>query len=620
MSPEGPKRTRVGSLRPSALVHSFGIGSVVDLPRLSVVVLGLESWNLQHAPVIDEPRLLGAVRAEDGLESVERLHGPPQTEDLGNLSFAALDAARLVGVPVAAFPRWLLCPVCRKLAPVESGLFDLKVNAFRPDRNHYVHKNCQKAKTAPVALPARFVVACEDGHLDDFPWVAFTHGELSETAVDCAWNLRLDEIGASGEVADIQVKCVTCDKARRLSAAFGEKNRPHMPYCRGTHPHLRERSECQRRMRPMLLGASNSWFPVSRSALSLPRQADPLDQLVEANWTVLVNVTSPDVLTGFRNIGTLDAFKGVSDDDLLTAIENRRSQDIDDEDDGGELKVPEWEVLTADPLPQAAELTARAVAVPAGWEGVIERVVLVERLREVQALLGFTRIESPYEEAETERRVGLSRAAPEYLPAAEVHGEGIFLQLREDALQGWVAANEERREAFLGAHAAWRTRRDIPDPLAGFPGLRFVLIHSFAHALMRRLALDCGYSQASIRERIYSQDPEDEGGAMAGVLLYTAAPDSEGTLGGLVALGQPDELSFHLRGAIGDAALCASDPLCAEHDPDPDGVTLHAAACHACLFAPETSCERGNRYLDRAVLTELVTGQDIAFIGESLPR
>ncbi len=107
---------------------------------------------------------------------------------------------------------------------------------------------------------------------------------------------------------------------------------------------------------------------------------------------------------------------------------------------------------------------------------------------------------------------------------------------------------------------------------------------------------------------------------MAGVLLYTAAPDSEGTLGGLVALGEPAELGFHLRGAIGDAALCASDPLCAEHDPDQDGVTLHAAACHACLFAPETSCERGNRYLDRAVLAELVTGQDIAFVRGALSR
>ena len=75
----------------------------------------------------------------------------------------------------------------------------------------------------------------------------------------------------------------------------------------------------------------------------------------------------------------------------------------------------------------------------------------------------------------------------------------------------------------------------------------------------------------------------------------------------------PDELERHLDCALADAGLCASDPLCAEHEPGPDGVTLHAAACHACLFAPETSCERGNRYLDRAVLAELVSGMAIAF-------
>ena len=618
MSATAPKRTRVGSLRPSALIHTFGIGSVVDLPRLSALILGLESWNLQHAPVIDEPRLLATIRAEPGLESVDRLHGPPQTEDMNNLSFAALDAARLVGVPVAAFPRWLLCPVCRKLAPVESGLFELRTNPFRPDRNQYVHKNCQKARTAPVTLPARFVVACENGHLDDFPWVAFAHRKLAASDVDCHWNLRLDEIGASGEVADIQVECVTCESRRRLSEAFGERNRPNMPRCSGGHPHLRERSDCQRTMRPMLLGASNSWFPVSRSALSLPRQADRLAQLVEAHWTVLENVTSKEVLAAFRGIGQLDAFKGVDDDELMAAIEAHRSE-AGEEHQAGDLKLPEWQVLTGDPLPQAPELTARAVSPPKDWEPFIERVVLVERLREVQALLGFTRIESPYEEDVAERRVPLSRTAPEFLPAAEVRGEGIFVQLREQAVEDWVRRNVDRADAFHGAHIAWRARRNIPDPAVGFAGLRLVLVHSFAHALMRRLALNCGYGQASIRERLYSQPPEHEDGAMAGVLLYTAAPDSEGTLGGLVALGEPDELGYHLREALQDVGLCASDPLCAEHEPDTQGITLHAAACHACLFAPETSCERGNRYLDRATLTELITGLHIGYFA-SAPR
>lgn len=100
---------------------------------------------------------------------------------------------------------------------------------------------------------------------------------------------------------------------------------------------------------------------------------------------------------------------------------------------------------------------------------------------------------------------------------------------------------------------------------------------------------------------------------MAGILIYTAAPDSEGTLGGLVRLGEPGLLGRHIDCALDAMRLCTSDPLCAEHNPPQDGLTLHGASCHACLFSPETSCERGNRYLDRSVLVETVERSDLAF-------
>ncbi len=130
---------------------------------------------------------------------------------------------------------------------------------------------------------------------------------------------------------------------------------------------------------------------------------------------------------------------------------------------------------------------------------------------------------------------------------------------------------------------------------------------------MRQLALECGYTAASLSERIYSLPPDDPDGPMAGVLIYTAASDSEGTLGGLVGLGAPEQLKRHLDGALEAMRWCASDPLCAEHNPIMDAVALHAAACHACLFAPETACERGNKYLDRAVLIPTVDCADLAF-------
>jgi hypothetical protein len=201
------------------------------------------------------------------------------------------------------------------------------------------------------------------------------------------------------------------------------------------------------------------------------------------------------------------------------------------------------------------------------------------------------------------------------VPAAEVRGEGLFLQFAEEAIQEWQMQVPVLRRArrFREAHHDWRRSRGLPDFDATFPGPRYILLHSFAHALMRQLALECGYGSASISERIYSLSSEVESGPMAGILLYTAASDSEGTLGGLVSLGEPDELRRHITQALETIQICASDPLCASHDPTDSATTVHGAACHACLFLPETSCERGNRYLDRSVLVPTLAYSDLAF-------
>ncbi len=250
----------------------------------------------------------------------------------------------------------------------------------------------------------------------------------------------------------------------------------------------------------------------------------------------------------------------------------------------------------------------------------VEQIVLVEKLRQVQAIVGFTRLDAVGELTDPDFRIQippapLSRRPPTWVPAAEVRGEGIFIQFNEDKIQEWEArpSVQQRKGDFEESHTKWRTARRIENAEAGFPGMRYVLIHSFAHALMRQLALECGYAIASIRERIYSRPSDHASGPMAGLLLYTSAPDSEGTLGGLVSLGEPETLGRHTGQALETAHLCASDPLCAEHPPSRGGRTLHAAACHACLFAPETSCERGNKYLDRSTLVKTVEYDDLAF-------
>ena len=227
----------------------------------------------------------------------------------------------------------------------------------------------------------------------------------------------------------------------------------------------------------------------------------------------------------------------------------------------------------------------------------------------MRALLAFTRIESKGDFADADfaddgRQTHLSRQSPTWLPASEVRGEGIFLRLKEDALQSWEQKPEVQKleQEFFNAHKGWRRMRKLNPPEDGFPAIRFTLLHSLSHALMRLIALECGYTAASVRERLYCRTVGQEHGPMAGILIYTAASDSEGTLGGLVQLGQPVTLGRQVQHALESMRICGSDPLCSEHAPVADGRGIHGACCHACLFAPETSCERGNRYLDRTTL------------------
>ena len=346
----------------------------------------------------------------------------------------------------------------------------------------------------------------------------------------------------------------------------------------------------------------------------------PWVQLVETHWATLKDVTSLDVAKFV--VKTIPALKGHSADQVWAAIEayRQRATATAPDDDVFDLKAPEWVVFTdPDAAPKGPDFQLTRIPPPHGFTQ-FEETVRVERLREVRALFGFNRLESNGDFTDVTfdnpgRYTPLSPTPPEWLPTTEVRGEGLFVRLQEEAVSQWEAqpAVKALEAEFRLAHRHWRKLRHIDLPDADFPGIRYVLIHSLAHALMRQIALDCGYTAASLRERLYCRRPGDLHGPMAGFLLYTAASDSEGTLGGLVELGNPLTLGRHLHQALENVRICASDPLCAEHTPSKDGRGIHAASCHACLFSPETSCERGNRYLDRSVLLPTLSRTDTAF-------
>lgn len=607
-------KTPVGEVRPSQLLWTYGPGALIDLPNLSVVTMGIDAWEFGRCQPIQEARLLTNVRRVLG-NKVESLRMPPLADQDVVDPFSA---EAFVGVPVKPFPRWMRCVKCGLLSPFDTGLFELKPNRYRPERTCFVHKGCtgsrgdQKPRDAD-AVPARFLLACRKGHLDDFPWHWFVHGGPS----GCMGTLRFFESGASLQTENLWVRCDSCSAAKSMAQAFGQAGKDNLPGCRGRHPHLnRFEEDCVELPRAILLGATNGWFPVTLSVLAIPQTGSPLAQLVADGWNFFEDVESAVEAAGavkmLKKSAQLPGIESFSGAQVWEAIEAHRRGDVGDEE--VDLKGPEWEVLTSTTPPtDYPHFMAKKVSVPTGLEKYVSRVVLLERLREVNALLGFTRVESPSEGSGDDRapRAPIGRTAPNWVPATQVHGEGIFIQFSESALAKWAGlpgvGKLEKR--LRGGHRGWRTKRQLP-PNEGFPGIRLVLLHTIAHLLIRELALECGYNAASIRERVYGDVEDDK--SQAGILIYTAAADSDGTLGGLVDLGKPENLGRLLRQSLDRARICASDPLCAEHDPTKDQ-SLHGASCHACSFVSETSCECGNRYLDRALVVPTLEVTDAAF-------
>jgi hypothetical protein len=256
-------------------------------------------------------------------------------------------------------------------------------------------------------------------------------------------------------------------------------------------------------------------------------------------------------------------------------------------------------------------------SVPVDISPWVERVARVTRLREVRALRGFTRLTPPESVSREDERICDLAADSNinWLPAVEVRGEGIFLELADDAVTSWEQQPKvEERAAELDTRwqEYFRQRFDAEPDREITP--RFLLVHSLAHALMRQLTVECGYSTASLRERLYVGHDEMD---MAGLLIYTATTDADGTLGGLSRQGEAQRIAPLLEDAIEAMEWCSSDPLCitgqlAISEP------MNMAACHCCQLAPETSCEEFNRFLDRAMLVGTPEQPEIGYFRSML--
>ena len=603
----GPARPKVGkarlrSIRRSATVSPFGVGAIYDFGDESLVAMDTFHWE-GKGETINLPRL----ERELG---VDHFKMAPIAKERFNPYVSK--------VPYHRFPQWLFCSACRAMTRWSSKKEKL---GEQP--------RCSACAKQAKLMPMRFVVACEDGHLSDVPWVLWAHS-LAESPAEkqCAEGALFFKTkrGGGGGLGSLWVVCQTCHAGRSLAGiARMDSLKRVIRSCENRQPWQWADSSggppCPKFPQVLQRGATNLYFPTVPSALDIPDDKAKATDLLSENVknhdfykfmrTAAQSTTSPLEDPGVQTAATIisgqlkcpvERVLQVLKDELNPVAPQAEAAGpealLREEWDAFLNPPPEEEsghVFLARPVDLATWYSQLDSSHPAqSLAPVITSVVLAKRLREVRALQGFERLKP----GSTRVRPDLGRRL-NWLPGIEVFGEGIFIALNEERIQSWERANSAALEQRLGPMRERRNR----STLAFLPkfSCRFVLLHTLAHALIRQLSFECGYASSSLRERIYAEAPSDKHPGMAGLLIYTAAGDSEGSLGGLVREGQPERLLPTLLTSLQSQRWCSADPICREL-PAQGLQGLNRAACHACALVSETSCVAANVMLDRAVL------------------
>lgn len=588
-----------GQIRQGQVISTYGPGALIDLPRHSAIVGGLESWGpVSRLSEIVEPRLTAKLQQITGVPA-PRLYTPPVDSNDPHAPASGITAWR--------FPEWFV------VQDVTGG------DAARDRSRRLVHRKALDEKgrfDGHSVVATRFVRACPRGHVDDLDWNWFVHGHNECTRREF-W---LDETGTTGDLGDLRVRCACDGRSRPLSDA-SDRSQNALGPCSGKRPWLGSwsREPCGHPSRLLIRTASNAYFSQGVSVLALPDRGGAVGEAVQSLWDDLQVVEDAAELAIFRRKPKVaEVLAAFTDAEVIAAIKELREGSVAERP----VKIVELDAILAAPVgygddvPVNTDFHARRLP-DLAWRrstytDPIECVVQLHRLREVIALVGFTRFEAISADINGEYESDVERAQvadePTWFPAVENRGEGIFLRLRADAIEDWLdrPGVQARLDALAGGFEEWATHRQSKRL---FPGGPYVLLHTLSHLLIQSLSMRCGYPASSIRERVYA----DTTGGRYGLLLYTGSPDAEGTLGGLVE--EARRLDDHLTHALHAGALCSNDPICAQHSPS-DSLEerwLHGAACHGCVLVAETSCEARNDLLDRALVVPTVAEPDAAF-------
>jgi hypothetical protein len=580
------------SVRASQAVTVFGPGAVVDIGDASFVNCTVDCWaspsrnNTSHAYTQCDLRRLSTRLGVRTFWQPSTL--PPHAQRMPAKS-----------ITLARFPRWLFCQVCRRM------------HRWSWDDEHALEEGrspkCKVDRCGKPLIPMRWIKVCASGHMDDIDWNWTLHSGSTGCTNRSASSLLFRNRASEGVGLDALV--LECSECGVISTVRDILRRVSGSKCHGRQPWMRieDSAICTAPWQVAQRGDSNVHFAAVVSALDIPDANSGLSgpelwgdwsKLLEA-FSLFANAGQPDLVRTALIFRRAEAELSIGADSIMDALERACGHDGSDElvaresrtdDSFDDIKAAEFPALSAPEIHRTPEFSGTQFAPSdADFGGVLSRMIqsvsLIHRLREVRAFRGFHRLRPGGSD-----RLVSAGGGRDWMPAVEVFGEGIFLRFDPAVVSEWESALEpivRARITQLAARISESGLGYLPQPTAPL-----LALHAFSHALMRQLAFDCGYSASALRERLYSV------GENYGILIYTAAGDSEGTLGGLVRMGEAARLSGCIGRTLREMAWCSSDPICMESTGQ--GVSgLNEAACHSCLLVSETSCELSNALLNR---------------------
>jgi MrfA Zn-binding domain len=630
-----------GPLRSGQVVVPFGPGAMLmDREGVSLIGCGLDHWyEYESAPPDGEMISVQEFKIEEWrlqrMLMMNHFRIPP---DYRERTRRVNNPNSNITLPYLRFPTWHICPFCFYLNKLPMTQTD-----------PYYCPRCQRERDWKIKVQqVPFIAVCTNGHLQEFPFSEWVHASCNSR---CNQEMRL--LSSGGASLGAQKIVCDCGESRSLAWVMNttettedhtylstnlDRREDEIYYCQGCHPWHGdlEHSSCDQHLRTVLVSSSNVYYPHIVSSIYLPAEEQTAPEALleilrapEKGATILnlissamPNTSADEIIKQLRATPVAAYLQPYSDHDLRAALavvlegDDKRAEEFKSEssDRGVRFRHQEYRILRDNRKEHNLTITLSDLGNYSDFmQMYFQRISLVQRLRETRVLAGFSRInpDPPKDRNQLQAMMWKNPDGHDWLPAHIVHGEGIFLEFNIRRLEEW----EKRPEVVARIQPVKRAMEQIPRAYVPETDLtpRFFLIHTFAHILIGRLIFECGYATASLRERLYvSHDPE---APMAGVLIYTAAGDSEGTLGGLVRMGEPGYLEPTLLRAIEKARWCSTDPVCMESGAvggqGPDSCNL--AACHGCALLPETSCEYFNRFLDRGVIVGGITEPQLGY-------